>query len=303
MAVRWLTILIVLLLPLVGRAQSPRPLPAFNLQRLSMDSSGLGSLVVGTGRTLEAGVVRLSLQGHYEHMPLNFLRTWDPGINASGLVQSKFSGHLTAALGVLPWLQVSAEVPYIVGQWGQPYRDLTPLEGGGLGAPWLAARAALWRMSAGAPVNVAAELAAAPPLGQQRLLGRDDYAVAPRLQLGLVGEDFQVGGEVGALLRPRRDLSALSGRPWDVVGSELRLGATVTSRGGNPTATRPELSLLLNLPLQGGPPSAEVLIGVRRHVTRSVDLYLLGGPGLGRAFDMPAIRLLAGAAFFTGEPD
>ncbi|MET0402815.1 MAG: flagellar motor protein MotB [Cystobacter sp.] len=303
MNVRWLTLLCVLLTPLLGQAQASRPLPAFDLQRLSLEPSGLGSLVVGTGRTLQAGVLRVSLQGHYEHMPLNFLRTWDPGVNTSALVENKFSGHVTAALGVLSWLQLGAQLPYIIGQRGQQYRDLAPPEGGGLDSPWFSVRAALWRMDQGAPVNVAAELAAELPLGHRPVLGRDDYAVAPRLQLGFAGAGYQVGGEVGALLRPRHDLSALSRRAGDVVGSELRLGATVTSRGGNTTSTRPEVSLLLNLPLQGGQPSAEVLIGVRRRVTPGVDLYFLGGPGLGSAFDIPSVRLLAGAAFLTGEAD
>ncbi|MFY0582980.1 flagellar motor protein MotB [Cystobacter fuscus] len=272
------------------------------MQRLHLEPSGLGSLVVGTGRTLAPGVVRVSLQGHYEHLPLNFLRTWDPGVNAIGLVENKFSGHVTAAVGVLPWLQLGAHLTYIIGQRGQRFMDLTPPRGG-LDAPWLVVRAAPWRMSAGAPVNVAVELASALPVGRAELLGRDRYALAPRLQVGFVGEGFQVGGEVGALLRPRYDLSALTHREHDVMGSELRLGATVTSRGQNDTATRPEVSVLLNVPLQGGRTSAEVLIGVRKHLGPGVALYFLGGPGLGSAVDMPTLRLLAGAAFATGEAD
>jgi hypothetical protein len=300
---RWVVLLAALLLPDVGEAQSPPTLPSFGLQRLHLEPSGLGSLVVGTGRTLAPGVVRVSLQGHYEHLPLNFLRTWDPSVNTSGLVENKFTGHVAAAVGVLPWLQLGAHLPYIIGQRGQRFLDLTPPEGGGLGEPWLAVRAALWKMSEGAPVNVAAELASALPVGRAELLGRDRYALAPRLQVGFVSEGFQVGGEVGALLRPRYDLSPLTRREHDVVGSELRLGATVTSRGQNDTATRPEVSVLLNVPLQGGRTSAEVLIGVRKHLGPGVALYFLGGPGLGSAIDMPALRLLAGAAFATGEAD
>jgi hypothetical protein len=72
----------------------------------------------------------------------------------------------------------------------------------------------------------------------------------------------------------------------------------------NKTATRPELSVLLNLPLQGGRPSGEVLVGVRKHVARGlVDLYFLGGPGLGTALDMPILRFLVGASFATDKVD
>ena len=300
---RLAVLLAAVLLPRVGEAQTPPTLPPFALQRLQLEPSGLGSLVVGTGRTLAPGVVRVSLQGHYEHLPLNFLRSWDPGVNTSGLVESKLSGHVAAAVGVLPWLQLGAQLPYILGQRGRQFLGLTPPEGSGLDAPWLSVRAALWRMSEGAPVNVAAELASALPVGQAALLGRDRYAVAPRLQVGLQGEGFQVGGEVGALLRPHYDLSPLTRREQDVMGSELRVGATVTARGENDTSTRPEVSVLFNLPLQGGRPSAEVLFGVRKHPARGVDLYFLGGPGLGSAIDMPTVRVLVGAAFVTGEAD
>jgi len=88
-----------------------------------------------------------------------------------------------------------------------------------------------------------------------------------------------------------------------VVGSELRLGTTVTSRGKNSSSTRHELSVLLNVPLQGGRPSGEVLVGVRRHTVEGLDLYFLGGPGVGTAIDMPSVRLLVGASFVTGEAD
>ena len=97
----------------------PRLLPAFTLQRLRLEPSGLGSLVVGTGRTLEPGVLRVSMQAHYEHLPLNFARSWDPGVTTFGLVENKLSGHVTAAVGVLPGLQLGAQLPYVLAQQGQ----------------------------------------------------------------------------------------------------------------------------------------------------------------------------------------
>ncbi|WP_375768817.1 flagellar motor protein MotB [Archangium gephyra] len=284
-------------------AQLPDSLPSFGLQRLQFEPSGLGSLVVGTGRTLDPGIVRVSMQAHYELLPLNFARTWDPNVNVFGLVEHKLTGHLTAAVGVLPWLQLGAQLPYIISQQGQNYRTTAPPNGQGLDAPWVSVRVAPLRMKDGAGLNLAAELAAALPVGRPEILGRETYAVNPKLQLGVMGEDYQAGLEVGALLRPRHDLSPLSGREQDVLGNELRLGATVTSRGKNKTSTRPELSVLLNMPLQGGRPSGELLVGVRKHLVGGLDLYFLGGPGLGTAIDMPSVRLLAGASFATGEAD
>jgi len=303
MASRLVVLLGALLVPGVSGAQRPTTLPTFALERLNFDTSGLGSLVVGTGRSLEPGVARVSLQGHYEHLPLNFARTWDPGVTSVSLVENKLTGQLTAAVGLLPWLQVGTHLAYIVGQQGQSVLGVNPPEGGGLEAAWVSARVAPWRTRDGAPLNVAAELTAALPVGQARLLGRDAYTLLPRLQAGLDAESYQVGGEVGLLLRPRQDFTPLTSRPHDVLGNEVRLGATVTARGENDTATRPEVSLLLNLPLQGGRPSAEFLVGVRKHLVPSVDVFFLGGPGLGTAIDMPMLRLLVGATFVTTEAD
>ncbi|MGZ3458415.1 MAG: flagellar motor protein MotB [Archangium sp.] len=300
---RFLALLCAVLAPGLAVAQTSQALPGFDLQRLQLEPSGLGSLVVGTGRTLDPGVVRVSLQTHYEHLPLNFARTWDPGVSKSGLVEHKVTGHLTAAAGVLPWLQLGAQLPYVLGQWGNNFMNLHPPEGQGLGSPWVSVRAAPLQVKNGAPLNLAAELAAALPVGRTEILGRDTYAVSPKLQMGLQGDYYQVGAEVGALLRPAYDLSPLTRRTRDVVGSELRVGATVTSRGKTSSSTRPELSVLLNLPLQGGRTSAEVLIGVRKHTVKGLDLYVLGGPGLGTSVDMPAYRLLVGASFVTGEAD
>ncbi|HEX8441319.1 flagellar motor protein MotB [Archangium sp.] len=297
-------LLCLLLAPGLSAAQVTRSLPGFDLQRLQLESSGLGSLVVGTGRTLAPGDFRVSVEAHYEHMPLNFRRAWDPIItNDLSVVENKFTTHVTAAVGVLSWLQVGAQVPFIVGQRGNPTRGVRPPDGQGLGTPWVSVRAAPWQMKNGAPLNLGVELAAGLPVGREDLLGRDTYAVHPSLQLGLQGDNFQVGGELGALLRPRHDLSPLSGREQDVLGNELRLGLTVTARGKNKTSTRPELSLLMGVPLQGGRLGYEVLVGVRKHLVSGLDLYFLGGPGLGTSIDMPAVRLLAGASFTTGGDD
>ncbi|HZH76537.1 MAG TPA: flagellar motor protein MotB, partial [Archangium sp.] len=134
---RLLLLLCMSLLPGVAVAQASRSLPSFDLQHLHFEPSGLGSLVVGTGRTLDPGVLRVSLQAHYEHMPLNFARTWDPVISVTGLVEDKLTTHLTAAVGVLPWLHVGAQVPFVVLQRGHAFRGIVPPDGQGLGDPWV----------------------------------------------------------------------------------------------------------------------------------------------------------------------
>ncbi len=288
------------LAPAPARAQAPgRTLPSFELERLQLDPGALGSLVVGTGRTLPAGVLRASVQAHYEHVPLEFSDEWAP-INSEGLVNSRFNLHLTAAYGVLSWLQVAAQVPFIAAQAGTRHADVQPPEGSGIGTPWVGVRAALLRADAGAPLNLALDFTAGLPVGSAELLARDTFALLPRLQASIMDEGFQVGGEVGLYLRQRQDLRALW--PGAVVGNELRVGATVTSRGG--TETRGEVSALLSVPLEGGRASAEALIGIRRHLGDSgMDLFILGGPGIGSAFDMPTFRILGGVSFGSGKAD
>ncbi|WP_241758556.1 flagellar motor protein MotB [Pyxidicoccus parkwayensis] len=289
--------LLLCLGPASARAQDSR-LPTFDLQRLQLDPAALGSLMVGTGRTLPQGMLRFAVQGHYENLPFHFQTRWEPG-NGAGLVENRFTMDVTAAYGVLPWLQVAAEVPYIVKQGGKPHMDVAPPDGSGLATPWVGLRAALLRQDFG--FQVAADMSAALPLGREELLARDKYAVHPRLQLGFLAEDWQVGGEAGVLLREKRDLGPLSGDSKDVIGNELRLAGTVTSRAGE--STRGEVSVLVGVPLQGGRVGAELLLAIRKHALSFMDLYVMGGPGVGAGADTPTFRFVGGVSFATSKVD
>jgi hypothetical protein len=75
-------------------------LPAFELQRLQFEPGALGSLVVGTGRTLDAGVFRASVQVQYEQQALTFEEEYLPR-GGQSLVEGKFTTHVTAAYGLL----------------------------------------------------------------------------------------------------------------------------------------------------------------------------------------------------------
>jgi len=295
-----LSISLVALSLLSTTAFAQQKLPGFDLQRLQFDPGALGSFVVGTGRTLDPGVFRGSFQVHYEQQPLSFDDRWDPAAGQS-LVEGKFTTHLTAAYGVLSWLQVGAQVPFIFNQTGTRSFTALPPSRAGLGTPWLSARVGLTSQKNGAPLNLAFDVGAGVPVGSADALARDEYAVFPRLQLGVQGAGFQVGGEVGALVRKKVDLGEISLREHDVIGSELRVGATVTSLGGR--KTRGELSVMTALPLDDGRMSTEVLLAIRRHALPWLDLYVLGGPGIGIASDTPSFRVIAGASFSTARID
>ncbi|MCE9666595.1 flagellar motor protein MotB [Myxococcus stipitatus] len=287
---------LVPLLPSSALAQSS--LPTFNLERLELDPAALGSLVVSTGRVLPQGMVRVGVQGHYEYLPLHFQTRWEPG-GGMGLVENRFSADVTIAVGVLSWLQLDAEVPYILGQGGSGHRDVPAPEGSGMGAPWVGARVAILNPDTG--FHLAADVSTQLPLGSKALLARDEYAVHPSLQLGYLADGWQVGGQAGVLLREKRDLGPLSDEKKDLIGSELRLAATVTSRAGE--LTRGEVSVVTGIPLQGGRAGAELLVAIRRHATSWLDLYVLGGPGVGAGMDTPTFRFIAGASFATSHVD
>ncbi|WP_338867547.1 flagellar motor protein MotB [Myxococcus stipitatus] len=288
---------LALAVPTAASAQATT-LPTFNLQRLELDPAALGSLVVGTGRTLPAGMVRVAVQGHYENLPFKFQTRWEPS-DGAGLVENRLTMDVTAAIGVLDWLQVDAEVPFIVSQGGKEHLTYAPPNGSGLGAPWVGVRAALMRQEQG--FQMALDVSGALPVGSEKLLARDRYALHPSLQLGYLGDTWQLGGEAGVLLREKRDLAPVSAEGKDVIGHELRLGATVTSRAGE--TTRGELSMLVGVPLGGGRVGAELLIAIRRHALPWLDLYVLGGPGVGAAMDTPTFRFIAGASFSTSKVD
>ena len=291
----------VLALSLLSTSALAQPsLPAFELQRLQFDPGALGSLVVGTGRTLDAGAFRGSVQLQYEQQALTFEEGYLPR-GGQSLVEGKFTTHVTAAYGVLSWLQVGAQVPFILNQAGtRTIYAATPAKTG-LSTPWVGARAGLLSMKSGAPLNLALDVSAGLPVGSAEALGREKLMVHPRLQLGLQSEGFQVGAEAGVILRDKLDLSEISQRDNDIVGSEVRLGATVTSLGGR--KTRGELSTLLGVPLQGGRLSVEALLAIRRHALSWLDLYVLGGPGVSTALDTPTFRVIAGASFSSAKID
>ena len=251
-------------------------------------------------RDRDAGVFRASFQVQYEQGALSFEESLLPK-GGQSLVEGKFTTHLTAAYGVVSWLQVGAQLPFILNQAGtSTLYAATPAQRG-LGTPWVGARAGLLSMKRGAPVNLALDVSAGLPMGSAEALGREDFMLLPRLQLGFQGESFQLGAEAGAILRKRLDLGEISLRERDVIGNEVRLGATVTSLGGR--KTRGELSALVGLPLQGGRMSVEALLAIRRHALPWLDLYVLGGPGVSSAMDTPAFRVMAGATFSNAKID
>ncbi|WNG23457.1 OmpA family protein [Cystobacter fuscus] len=271
----------------------PAGLASFELERLELNPSARGSLVLGTGELLPEGGARLSVAGHYEHDPLSLYRE---GERLGAVVGARVTGHLLAAWAPLRWLELGAQVPLVVWQRGDDLsaRGVPAPASTGLGTPLLHVRLGLLAQQRQAPVDLALELGAGLPLGSAEALSRDGAVrLAPKVMLGRELGWLRTGMEVGVLVRPAVVLGDGT-KVQDEVGNELRLGAALSTRGAG---LRGELNVRGSVPLaarESG--SLEVLAGLRLPVGSSAEAYALGGPGFGSAPGTPAFRVLLGVA-------
>ncbi|OJH36195.1 OmpA family protein [Cystobacter ferrugineus] len=278
-------------------AQPAGPAP-FELERLELNPSARGSLVLGTGELLPEGGVRLSVAGHYENNPLSLYRE---GERLGAVVGNRVTGHLLAAWAPLRWLELGAQVPLVVWQRGDDLsaRGVPAPASSGLGTPLLHVRLGLLAQQRQAPVDLALELGAGLPLGSAAALSRDGAVrLAPKVMLGRDLGWLRTGMEVGVLVRPAVILGDGT-KVQDEVGNELRLGAVVSTQFAG---LRGELNVRGSVPLaarESG--SLEVLAGLRLPLGSSAEAYVLGGPGFGNAPGTPAFRVLLGAAWGGGD--
>ncbi|MBZ4420428.1 OmpA family protein [Myxococcus sp. RHSTA-1-4] len=270
-------------------ADEPPPLPAFDLERLTVSPTSRGALLGSSGLLLEPGALRLAVVTHYQHQPLVMVRG---GRRVGEVVRERALLHLAAAVSPHPRLEVGASVPVLVAQGGMSLAGLGlgELRRSGMGTPLLRARVGLLREEDGALVDLAAEVDTGLPLGRREaLLGDGRWSVSPRLAVGRTFDRMRVSLEAGARLRERVRVGSHS------VGSEVPFALGVTNVDGS---LRGELSLRAAAPLTGGGLwSGEVLAGARYLFSEHFEVFALGGPGIGVAPGVPAFRVLAGVGF------
>ncbi len=278
-----------------ARAQSFVPPPGFDLERLSLNPSAGASLIASTGDVLERGQLRVSVLGHYQHEPLVLRR--DTGERIGAAVSQRVDSRLLAAWSPIERLELSAHLPVI---WAQRGDDLTGVgiadpSGVSLGTGWLGVRYGLLEQRAGAPIDLAAQLGVGIPLGSSRAFASDEaFAAQPRVGLGRRVGPIRLGGEVGLELSPRRgDATSALGNAvttalaFTTLGKGLR--GEVVARGAYFFGGA------------GAPFAGDVLAGGRVPLGR-LELFALGGPGMGNAPGNPAFRVLAGVAWGTRPP-
>jgi outer membrane protein OmpA-like peptidoglycan-associated protein len=280
-------------------AQAPEGLQQMELERLTLNPSGAGSLLLGTGELPSSGSYRFSLTGHYENDPLVLFVN---GARVGSVVKHRVTAHLAGAYALTDWLELSAQVPLLVMQRGD---DLTasgvgrPAEGFGLGTPYVAARLGLLSQRDDDALDVAVGLSAGLPVGSAAALARDNgVRLVPSLMVGKGFGFLRASVDAGMALRSRVVFSD-DANVRDEVGNEIRLGGTLATTG---EGVRGELSVLAYLPLEDEGNSVEALAGLRLPLSDSLEGYALAGLGFDKAPGTPSYRALLGVAFGHQAP-
>jgi len=287
-----------LLAPAIASAQAN--IPSFNLERLELNPSAVGSLTLDTARLLPEGGFRFQAVGHYQRDPLLVLVN---GQLASSAIHNRVTVHATGALAVRNWLEVGLQVPVVAFQDSENLNvvNFERPASAGLGTPIVTGR--LGVLSSGGrglarpgeedPLDLAVQVGLALPFGSEAAISREPgLGVQPKLLLGKQWGDFLFSGEFSGLLRPKQVLAG------DEIGNQLNFGASVARVGH---ALGGELTFRSAVPLTQASSSFEVLAGVRYRFTPFIEGFALGGMGFGRLPGTPMFRGLIGIAYGSGD--
>jgi OmpA-OmpF porin, OOP family len=276
----------------VALAQSAEQSLSFDLERLETNV-GRGTLLVGNGELMVPGGLSISLVGHYQRLPL----VLSDGAQELQVVRDRATSLLAASYGVLPWLELGAQIPFVLWQQGDDPSDagLAQLSAQGLGTPVLQARLGLLSRRHRQPVDLSADLGVGLPVGTGLALAGD---AGPRFHARMVAGTtlgwLHPSLEAGVLFRPTIRLGTTSANPG--ASSEVRLGAALATTG---KGLRGELAFRTTITPQV---SMELIGGVRFPLLVGLDAFVQGGPGLGGALGTPRFRVLAGVAFRSEPP-
>ncbi len=286
----------ILALVLGPSALAETQVPSFDLERLSLNPSGAGGLVVGGADLLPKGQLRTAVGVQYERDPLVLVDAQNHRLAA--LVGERVTTHLTAAFSVARRVELGVLLSAVASQTGSGNLGalgLSPAESFALATPWVQARTLLLDASAGAPLDLTVGAKLGLPVGTPGAFARDEgVSVVPSFGAGRVFDSkFRVSAELGAWLRPTQPLAPGDTTGGALLGPQLNLGVGATTLG---ESLRGELSLRAAVPLTAEPASVELMAGVR-WLRGPFELFALAGPGFGHAPGTPLYRALGGIAF------
>ncbi len=266
-----------------------------NAFRLVVDGDGVFS--VYRGSTLEHFEFRGSLVMHYANAPL--VVAVDDVVSRQ-LISHRFESHFQAGFGLLGFLDIGVQAPFVLYQKGQlPGMDLGGIDVLGAGNIGLFAKAQILSPHR-FPVGIAVALPVYLPALGGDYAGFEGWGLAPTLALTTHFQDLWLSLNVGYLLQPDEQilttidgdkLTAGLGVSYAVTESlEAGLEATMATRAGAPFAAENELQ-------------SEVDAGVKYRLG-PIRMIAGAGKGLTRGFSTPDFRVFLGAEYaWKPNPD
>lgn len=284
----------VAVLLVATQASAQAAVSNFELEQLNLNPSARGGLVVGGADLLAPQDFRVAAFVGYQNSPLTY---FENGLLKATLVEHRLTASVSAAVSVLPWLELGATLPVVLYQGGNSAmsRSGDLIMGAvasnvSLGTPWLQGRVGVLQERSGAPLDFGFTVMMGLPMGSGAALTREktvsgEVLVGAGRTLGPV----RIAAEAGAHLREQAKIGSGS----EAIGSRL-LGSLGVSTVG--AAFRAEISARAFVPLTALPVSAELLAGVR-YAVKDFEFFALAGPGLGNAPGTPVFRAVLGVSF------
>jgi hypothetical protein len=276
-----------------ARAQSETSISGFELNRLGLDPSGMGSLVMGSARLMQPGTFRAAAALSYANDPLGVV--WN-GTRVGSFIRDRVSLELAGAFSLHDRIEVAAVLPIVLVQLGDDlsaYGIVAPAVAG-LGSPWVSARTSILEDGELIPFDLGAQLGVGVPVGSaDALASSPGFAISPELFATKALGGLLATGGLGLTLRPSVPLGV------EQVGSDLTIGAAVVYAQPPGFLGRfvPEAALKMKVPLTGQGPALEALVGGRLPFGSGWNAFALAGFGFGRAPGTPLFTVSAGASF------
>ncbi|MBL9037191.1 MAG: tandem-95 repeat protein, partial [Archangium sp.] len=271
----------------LAQTQSPSVMPNLDVETLRLNPGAKGSLVTEEGLLMDQGALRVSVTGHYEYEPLVLFRN---GERAGALVKDRVTTHVAVGWAPLSWLEVGAQLPVVLTQRGD---DLTELGYArpaptSLGSSVVQARVGVLQERRGSVMDLSVSLGVLLPTGTSAALS-SEVGVLPRVGIGhSLTSWLRLGGEVAMALRPSTTFDATTVTRTGVEGA-----VSLQTMGDG---LRGELTYRGLIPTAGGRATSELLAGARKPLGSYVEVYAVGGMGIGLGLGTPAFRALLGVS-------
>jgi outer membrane protein OmpA-like peptidoglycan-associated protein len=304
--IRFLAVAATLAAASTASAQNYRP--AIDSQRLRLDPTAHGSLVLGDGEVLEEGQFRAALTGHYERSPMVLTTSGDLrgyGVGADStketlLLRERATVHLNLAMNLWKRLELGIHIPAVAYQYAENYVSpsgdsrLNHPTQGGIAAPSAMLRYGMTSERAGAPLASAIAVEVVFPWTDKVDYGGEKgFIIAPRLELGkTLGGGLRLMADAGGQFRTE-DVKLTNG---DKLSHEVLGGLGVATTG----KLRGELTARGAFNFDGLSQNVELLAGARYSFGEG-EIYALGGPGFMESPGTPTYRGLIGFAFIGGK--